>query len=92
MVINNLKDLKALVQLCRKEGIDAFEIGDIKFNLGAKPKRERKHTPIEFDIPEASVKIPQYNPIVKQVVADVIKTDDLTQEELLFYSATGDTN
>ncbi len=89
MKIENLKQLQKLIALCRKTGVEAIEIDGIKMNIGPAPKATRKQTPVEYDIPEASIKIPQYNPVVKEVVADVIKTDGLTDEELLFYSASG---
>lgn len=91
MVIKDLKKLQKLVQLCRKEGIEAFELGEMRFTLGAKPRVQRKSVDIANDFPEANIKIPQYNPVVSDkvqaIVEDVIKTDELTEEDLLFYSS-----
>lgn len=36
-MINNIKDLKQLIKLCREQGIDAIEVGEIKVSLGAVP-------------------------------------------------------
>lgn len=84
MKIDTLKDLQKLIQLCRKEGIEAFELGEIKFNLGQKPKATKRLSSIADDFPEASIKIPQYNPIVEDNTA--IKTDELTDEQKLMWS------
>lgn len=37
MKIDTLKDLKALVQLCRKQGIDSIEVDGVKLELGDAP-------------------------------------------------------
>jgi hypothetical protein len=93
MKIDNIKQLQKVIQLCRKLGVDALEIDNVKFNLGAAPKRQRR---IEEEVfsPEANIRIPQYNPIVTddtEGTADIIKTDELTQEQLLMWSATDST-
>ena len=89
MNINTIKDLEALMKLCRKHNIEAFEIGDIKFSLGAPLVRHQ--AAIKSEDPLANAKVPLFNgitnPAVAQTVADVIKTDELTQEQLLFYSS-----
>ena len=93
MKINTLKDFQKLVQTCRKLGVDAMEVDGIKFNLGPAPKVNRRAS-FENDFPEADIKIPAYNPITNPTVtytsetaADIIKSDSLTEDQLLFYSA-----
>lgn len=89
-MINSLKDFKALVKLCRKHGIDAMEVGDIKFNLGPAPKTssKRKSKGIDLDMPpEANISIPRFTGEVSP--PDVIPTTELSEEDLMFYSATG---
>ncbi len=53
MTINNLKELKALVKLCRASGIDAIEVDNIKFQLRDEPKKlkteESKDAPKETE-------------------------------------------
>lgn len=39
MTINSLKELKALIKLCRASGIDAIEVDNIKFQLRDKPQK-----------------------------------------------------
>lgn len=98
MEIKDLKALEELVKLCRKVGIDAFELGPMKFNLGAEPKAKprRRPTLVSNDFPEASIKVPQYNPLIKpmsdaMIITDnSIKTDELTPEQLLFYSSNSE--
>ncbi len=93
MDIKSLKDLEQLIKLCRKTGIDAFEIGSIKFNLGQEPKSKPKgkQRSVADDFPEASLKVPQFVPTVSNEIQGVIKTDELTPDQLLFYSATDET-
>ena len=91
MNINNIKDLEALIKLCRKHNIEAFEIGDIKFTLGLKPTTKKAQQLPELTFPEANIQVPTFNgitnPDVLKAVEDQIKTDGLTDEQLLFYSS-----
>lgn len=86
MKIDTLKDLEKLVKLCRRLGIDAMEIGDIKFGLGQLPVIPKKSN-IQSMFQEADLRIPKYNPVVTDSTPDIIKTDELTDEQLLFYSS-----
>ena len=83
MKIENIKELQKVIQLCRKQGIESFEIGDIKFTLGSLPKEEVLRD-VANDFPEASLKVPEFSPTSKP---DTIKTDELTPEQLLMWSA-----
>jgi hypothetical protein len=86
--IKTLKDLEKVVRLCRKLGVEAFECGNIKFNLGPAPKAKAKRYNVAADIPEAALKIPQFTPAETETQTDnPIKTDELSEDELLFYSA-----
>lgn len=94
MKITDLKDFEKLVKLCRKLGVDAVEADGVKFNLGASPKPKAKYQDPALDIPESQVKIVHdqvMTQTVAETVADVIKTDELSAEDLLFYSASGQT-
>lgn len=88
MDIKTAKDLEKVIRLCRKLGVDAMEIGNIKFNLGATPQKQTKSFNPALDIPEAGLKIPQFTPSEVSETPDNIKTTDLSDEDLLFYSAT----
>lgn len=98
MKIDNLKELSKLIQLCRKTGVDAIEIDGIKLALGQAPKRATRPQGDAQAFPEASLQIPAFNGSpeatsdVKAYVQEVIKTDELSDEDLLFYSATGESN
>lgn len=87
MELKNLKDLEKAVKLCRRLGVDALEVGNVKFNLGLAPRVKSKSNSADFDIPEANLKVPQFTPTIEN---DLIKTDDLSEDELLFYSAVNE--
>lgn len=91
MKIDSLKDLQKVIALCRKMGVEGIKIGDIELSMGAAPRTNRNLRTVE-DFPESSLKIPQFSPVqsVSDTVADVIKTDGLTDDQLLFYSAVGE--
>jgi hypothetical protein len=40
--IDSLADLKALIKLCRKEGLSAIEVDGVKLELGDAPVRKLK--------------------------------------------------
>lgn len=98
MKIQNLKDLKALIKLCRSANISAIEVDGIKLQL-ASIKSHGVAAPTlpdySSDIPEANIQIPQYSPYVPESgtssIPDDIKTDSLSQEQMLFYSAVDQT-
>lgn len=89
MKLESIKDLEALVKLCRKHGIEAIEVDNVKFSLGSAPKRV---SILRSEDPLADARIPMFNgitnPNVAQVVADQIKTDELSPDQLLFYSSS----
>lgn len=80
MKIENLKDLQKLIQLCRKLGVDAFEVGDIKMNLGPEPIKYKAS-------PKQTV---QAALAPGGITEDTkIETDVLTAEQMLFWSSQG---
>lgn len=96
MKIESFKDLRKLIKLCRETGVDAIEVDNIKFNLGAPPREKADTKPFVIDDPLAHAKIqvpdlPAVNPITgmsPEVKAQIEKivTDELTEEELLNWS------
>jgi len=84
MKIDNLKQLKALVSLCRKTGVDVIKVDGIEIQLGVEPYKESTY--------KASPKIetPTYAPggITEQTP---VKSgyQELTEEQILFWSAEG---
>lgn len=65
-MIKDLKDLQALLKLCRKQGIVEIKLGDAEIKFGELPKR-----------------------LSDQDDVDAIPTDELTPEQLMFFSAGG---
>lgn len=78
MKIENLKQLQKLIQLCRKTGVEAIEVDNIKMNLGPVPK-----TVIHK---QQSIAISSFNQ--DGITAETqIPTTGLTDDQLLFYSS-----
>lgn len=90
MTISSLKELQALIRMVKKEGIESMSVDGIQFyinpNLIKTDKQRQKpvNPSLMFNdlAPEADMKIPHYNP-----TPDVIDTDELTDEQLLMWSA-----
>lgn len=72
-MINDLKDLEKLLKLCRKQGVNKIELGQIKLELGDLPIEPGKAQAIET--PEDP-----YNNF---------PVGELTPEQLMFYSSGG---
>ena len=93
MVIKNVKDLKKVIDLCRKTGVSDIEIAGIKMHIGPITDygASRIKTAVET-FPEASVRVPAYSPVNVQETANAVMEridmpDELSQEQLMFYSA-----
>jgi len=85
MVIDNLKELQKLIKACRALGVEKIEIDGIKLELGALPNTLKKSKKVnvsvdDFDLGGIGASTPVPAP-------DLIKTDELTPEQLMFYSA-----
>lgn len=91
MTITSTKDLEKIIILCQKHGVTAIELDGIKLNLGPKPTGKRRYKQVPMDLsPEANLKVPQFTPMAK-TIADQIDTDELSDEQLMFYSARAET-
>lgn len=90
MDIKSIKDLKQVIQLCRKTGVSDIEISGIKMHIGPITDygAKRVNKPLELPI-EAYTTVPQYQPpnISTERIERVEEPDALTDEQLLFYSA-----
>lgn len=73
--INTLNELKKLINLCRKEGVSIIKVDGIELVLSEKPTTYTNTRKNTQTYPETTIETP----------------DALTPEELLFYSATGQT-
>jgi hypothetical protein len=95
MVIKDLKELQKVIQTCRKLGVQSIEIDNVKLQLGSLPTKPIKINKTQDlgAFPEADVKVPQYNgqnlvdSVTENSPPDKIETDELTEEQLMFYSA-----
>lgn len=98
MKIDNIKQLKALIQLCRKTGVHTFTLDGMKLELGAEPVKPQDR--VYAEDPMESIQVPQPNiqdPIamakahaaaeMKRVQDYIHNEGELTEEELTFYSA-----
>lgn len=87
MEVKNLKELQKVIQLCRKLGVEAIEVDNVKLNLGAIPSKIANNTrKVDQEVfPEESIKVPQFTPV--QDAADKIATDELSEEQLMYYSS-----
>jgi hypothetical protein len=88
MVISDLKQLRDLIALCKKQGVLRITVDNIEMEISPMVAKTRT-TKVMADIPEASIKVPKFNPITKEIIADadVESFDELTDEQKLFYSA-----
>jgi hypothetical protein len=84
-MIKDLKNLKKFLQLCRQQGVQSIRCGDIEVHLGEMPQQTRISRQV---LPEQIMQSAAYAP--GGITADTkILTDELTPEQLLFYSAVG---
>lgn len=92
-VIKDLHELKKFIKLCRAEGVESIRFDGVEMFLGQKPEtgRKGKNSPGEIGIISTTAAyapggIAAHTPIP---VPDVkISTDELSDEEMLFYSVT----
>ncbi len=66
-MINDLKELQALLKLCRKQGVTEIDLNGFLIKFGEMPRKVSGAEETDDDIP----------------------TDELTPEQLMFFSAGG---
>ncbi len=99
-MINDLKDLKKLIQLCRSTGVESIKLGDIELHLGDKPTKAVSHQSEALQDPLAYAQVPEpniYDPIamskveaakaLKALQDEIYTPDAMTEEQQLMYSA-----
>jgi hypothetical protein len=93
MKINNLKELQAVIRLAHKSNITEMTIDGVTFKLGASPTKKISKSNLDYskDFPEANIQVPKYQPVPATTAQELVAntTADLTEEQLLFYSAQG---
>lgn len=87
-MINNLKDLEKLIKLLQKQGVEKFKFNDIEIQLDLSTQTKKDYyKPIDT---------PAYTPggITEKtsIPEPIIGTDTLTEEQLLMWSVTSETN
>lgn len=78
MALPTAKELKKLAAACRKAGIHTFKCGELEFTLGDEPTSTRKG---------AALRKPPAGSEVSSVIAEDFRTEELTQDQLLMWSA-----
>lgn len=97
MTIDNLKDLKKIVDLCRKQGVQSIKVDGIELVLGPTPKAPYV-PPVDLNPdPLANAQVPVYTPIehhetAQETAARLTRESGLTEEQLLNWSAVGPTD
>lgn len=85
MNIESLKDLEKVLKLARKLGVTTMKVDNIEFQLGSIPERSKRSDFTSLELPpEANIPVPQYQVSSE---AEKILTEELTQEQLLMWSA-----
>lgn len=82
MIIKDFSDLKKLISLCKKQGIEAIKVGDFELKLSQD---------IQFQPQRRSKRLSAAYPTLAPggITDDTkIETDGLTPDELLFYSVS----
>lgn len=83
MKIENLKELQKLIKLCRAEGVESIRVDGIEMHLGAKPEASASKRINTNVFPEAATLVSPGG----ITESTKILTDELTPEQLLYYSA-----
>lgn len=98
MKVNNLKELKQLILLCRKHGVDNVKVDGMEFHL-APVVKAHKPRPMEITDPLANISIPKPNikeeelPTTEnelKAMTAQIANEGLTPEQLLNWSVIDD--
>jgi hypothetical protein len=90
MKIENLKDLKKVIDLCRSTGVDKMSIDGIHIELGLAPiKQSRRSKSTEFVQSEGQTTT-AFTPggIREETTIPILEA--LTEEQLLFYSVNSE--
>lgn len=86
MKIENLKQLRQLIDLCQKTGVNTIKVDGIELELGAPPATTSSKHIAATSHDETSV----FDPgaiLVPASIQDQIDSETLTEEQMLFYSS-----
>lgn len=94
MKIENLKELQKVIKACRLAGVLSIEVDGVKLTL--QPQAPSKAAlPIDFQQdPLATAQVPTYTPMHQETAQETVARikEEMTDEQLLFYSAVGPTD
>lgn len=85
MAIENLKDLKKFLQLCRQQGVESIKFDGVEVYLGQQPTNSKPNRKV------AAKSIVSAAPTLPGVITEdtyIDTPDALTDEQKLFWSAT----
>jgi hypothetical protein len=87
MKIENIRDLEKIIRVCRKTGVDIIKIGDIEIVLDKSFKTAlRQSKALKTDI--KGIELPGgIDESTKIEIPDIATPDELSDEQLMFYSA-----
>lgn len=82
------KELKALLKICQDQGVRSLDLNGIKIEFKEHwitPTKSNKSKDLSiFSAPSIDEQVDIPTPQIKE---DTVESDELTQEELLFYSS-----
>jgi hypothetical protein len=84
--VSTLKDLDKLIKLCRQRGIQSIKIDNIEMHLGDMPTTYRRQTSVNTK-KSLNTQVDNFGEISDNTKIET--SDELTEEQLLFYSAQG---
>lgn len=87
MVISSLKDLEKLMRLCKRQGIRAIKIDNIEFALTSHEEPTLTSHKTIHSASYTGSNLLDPGPISVHDKVDI--TDELSQEQLLYYSSAG---
>lgn len=87
MKIDTLNDLKKVLQVCRKYDVFSIKIDNLEIKLTAKQEAAGTSASAADLFPEEAVSIPKYSPGNITDNTKIDTPDELTEEQLLYYSA-----
>lgn len=89
MQVSTLKELEQLLKLCRRMGVETMTVNDMTFKLGDEPVKPVSASKKAQQMPEVNVPF-QGLPNTIEAKNEKILNDTLSEEQLLFYSVTGE--
>lgn len=91
MTIKDIRDLKKIMKLCRESGVHTFRNEGMELIFTSEYIKPKASTFDYEAFPEAGIRVPQFTPVnVQETESENIRVDmpdELSEDQLLFYSA-----